>query len=352
MLVAVVTHPTRPQAAAAAEVVARVCAEHGATSIVLDAWREEQQPADVLAGLAQRPELVVTIGGDGTFLRGLVVAVEADAPVLGVNAGRVGFLAPFAEADMPSVLSTALAGRAPTQPRMLLTMRASRPLHVPPELHTLLRYGGPSPMAPTVRPGKPDQSGWGVPLALTAVNDVVFEKLVRDRQASLAVYLAGRLFTTYSADGVMVASPTGSTAYSFAAGGPVLSPRLDALVFTPVAPHMAFNRSMVTAPDEPVGVQVLEQSGQVAVVVDGRVHGVLDPGDWVAVYPARRRARLIVPDHDDFYGRLRDQFSLADAPAARADTAGKAPLLVYRADLPVPDDLQHLHLPPPQAGEA
>ncbi|MFC5927934.1 NAD(+)/NADH kinase [Micromonospora vulcania] len=353
MLVAVVVHPTRPQAAETAEMVSRICAEHGAASQALDVWQDEQSPADVLAGMAQRPQLVVTIGGDGTLLRGLAVAVEADAPVLGVKAGRVGFLTPFAATDLPRVLGAALAGRAPTQERMLLTLRASRPLHVPSELRTLLRYGrGPDPVPPVPRPGTPDQVGWGVPLGLSALNDVVFEKLGRDRQTSVAVYLSGRLFATYSADGVMVASPTGSTAYSFAAGGPVLSPRLNALVFTPVAPHMAFNRSMVTAPDEPVGVQVLPRSGQVAVVVDGRVHGILDPGDWVAVYPARRRAKLIVADVDDFFGRLRDQFSLADAPAARADTGSEPPLLVYRPDLPVPEELQHLHLPMEESGPA
>jgi NAD+ kinase len=349
MLVAVVTHPTRPEAAAAAAAVSQICAEHGATPVALDVWQDGQSPADVLAATPQRPDLVVTIGGDGTFLRGLAVAVEADAPVLGVNAGRVGFLTPVEADDLPKALSAALAGQAPTQTRMLLTLRASRPLHIPPDLQTLLRFGrGPAPAPPTERPGTPDQVGWGISLGLTAINDVVFEKLGRDRQASLAVYLAGRLFTTYSADGVMVASPTGSTAYSFAAGGPVLSPRLDALVFTPVAPHMAFNRSMVAAPDEPVGIRVLPQSGQVAVVIDGRVHGVLDPGDWVAVHAAPRRARIIVAERDDFFGRLRDRFSLADAPAARADTGGEPPLLVYRPDLPVPANLQHLHLPPPE----
>ncbi|MFF0151926.1 hypothetical protein [Micromonospora sp. NPDC005203] len=150
------------------------------------------------------------------------------------------------------------ARRAPIQERMLLTLRASRPLQVPPELRTLLRYGrGPDPVPPLPRPSTPDEVGWGVPMGLNALN---------------------------SADGVLVASPTGSTAYSFAADGPVLSPRLNALVFTPVAPDTAFNRSMVTAPDEPVGVQVLPKSGRVAVVVDGRVHGILDPG-WLMLPP-------------------------------------------------------------------
>lgn len=349
VLVALVTHPTRPEAAEAAEVASRVCAANGAAFTPLDVWREEQRPADALSGVPQRPDLVVAIGGDGTFLRGLAVAVEADAPVIGVNAGRVGFLCPFAATELSGALTAAISGRVSVEPRMLLTLRASRPLQIPPDLETLLRFGrGPSPAPPTERPGTPDEVGWGVPLHLTALNDVVFERLTRDRQASIAVYLSGRLFATYSADAVVVASPTGSTAYSFAAGGPVVSPRQEALVFTPVAPHMAFNRSIVTAADEPIGVRVLRRSGQVTVVLDGRVHGVLDPGDWVAVYPAPRRAKVIIPNRDDFFRRLRERFSLADAPAAAADMASEPPLLVYRPHLPVPEDLKHLHLPSPE----
>jgi NAD kinase len=127
---------------------------------------------------------------------------------------------------------------------------------------------------------------------IVAENDVVVEKLARDRQASLAIYVSGRLFASYSADAVIVATPTGSTAYSFSAGGPVLSPQLDALVFTPVAAHMALNHSLVLAADEPVSIRVLECSGRVAVSVDGQLRGVPDPGDWIRVYgPQTRPAR-------------------------------------------------------------
>ena len=176
-----------------------------------------------------------------------------------------------------------------------------------------------------------------MPLDITAINDVVFEKLSRDRQASLGIYVNGRLFASYSADAVVVSSPTGSTAYSFAAGGPVVSPRLDAIIFTPVAPHMVFNRSLVLSADESVAVRVLEHSGRVVVSVDGQLRGVLDPGDWVAVYAAQARARLVRLRPSDFLGRLRDRFGLSDAAAAAAD--GQAPM-VYRPNAPVPADLR------------
>ncbi len=170
---------------------------------------------------------------------------------------------------------------------MTLTMRASRPLDIPEEMEALLRYGrGPALPPPQVRPETTEGGGWGCALDVTALNDVVLEKLARDRQVGVGVYLAGRLLATYSADALAVATPTGSTAYSFAAGGPVLSPHMDALVFTPIAPHMTFNRSVVAAPDEPVGLRVLPHSGQAAVSVDGQLRGVLDPGDWIGVFRA------------------------------------------------------------------
>ena len=177
-----------------------------------------------------------------------------------------------------------------------------------------------------------------------ALNDIVFEKLARDRQASLAMYIDGRLFASYSADALVVSSPTGSTAYSFAAGGPVLSPRVGGIVFTPVAPHMIFDRSLVLGADEAVAVRVLDHSGQVAVSVDGQLRGVLDPGDWVGVYAGQQRARLVRLRPSDFFGRLRSRFGLADAAAAAAD--GSAPL-EYRPDTPLPAEIAHLYLAPP-----
>jgi NAD+ kinase len=206
-------------------------------------------------------------------------------------------------------------------------------LEIPSDMHALLREGrGPALPPPQVRPGDAQHAGWGVPLDVIALNDVVLEKLVRDRQASLAVYVTGRLFASYSADALIVATSTGSTAYSFAAGGPIVSPHLDALIFTPVAPYMVFNRSLVLAArDQRVGVRVLERSGPVAVTVDGQLRGVLDPGDWVTVYAGARRARLVRLAELDFLGRIRDRFQLADSALALAD--GTAPP-TYSPDRP------------------
>jgi NAD+ kinase len=232
---------------------------------------------------------------------------------------------------------------ATIEQRMTLTMRASRALEIPSGIDALLRYGhGPALPPPAVRP-ETDADGWGVALDVTALNDVVLEKLARDHQVALGVYLSGRLLASYSADAVIVATPTGSTAYSFAAGGPILSPNTEAIVFTPVAPHMTFNRSVIAAPDEPIGLRVLPHSGQAAVSIDGQLRGVLDPGDWIGVYGSTRPLRLVRLRPTDFYGRLRDRFRLTDAPATGID--GEAEAVWVPSGAEVPADMAHLRLP-------
>jgi NAD+ kinase len=324
--IGLVIHQGRPAAVAAAEVVRSWSRERGIDVRDVDVWKTDGDPgprrhAKDEVNSTGHPDLVVTIGGDGTFLRGARVAAVDGVPVLGVNSGRVGFLTEIEPSEIAESLSAFEAGEAVIEERQVLTMEASRPLEIPGGMGALLCYGrGPLLPPPQLRPYTGVGSATGVQLDVTAVNDVVFEKLARDRQASLGVYINGELFASYSADALIVASPTGSTAYNFAAGGPVLSPRMRGIVFTPVAPHMVFNRSVVVAPDETVAVRVLEGSGQVAVSVDGQLRGVLDPGDWVSVLAAEWLIRLVRLRPANFYSRLRQRFGLSDAPAAIADT--------------------------------
>jgi len=337
--IGLVVHDGKQLAREAADRVRAWAAEHDLPCTDIDVWSADggRLSAHEEAERAHYPDLVVTIGGDGTFLRGARVAAPIGALVLGVNVGRVGFLTDVDCAGVVDALEAIYAHEVSVDARMMLTMRASRPLTLPEGMDVLLEYGrGPALPSPRVRPGVPDDQGWGVPLDILALNDVVFEKLARDRSASLAVYVGGRLLASYSADALVVATSTGSTAYSFAAGGPVVSPALDALVFTPVAPYMVFDRSLVVSMRERIGVLVLERSGQVAVSVDGQLRGVLDPGDWITVYAGSRRARLVRLHETTFLDRIRDRFNLADSPAAAAD--GSAPE-TYHADAPLPPDL-------------
>ncbi|MET7763281.1 NAD(+)/NADH kinase [Streptomyces sp. NPDC005393] len=339
-----VVHQARPTAVAAAHTARAWAAAHGIPCVEIDVWRGDQprRSAQEESEAAGRPDLVVTFGGDGTFLRGARIAARSGAAALGVNVGRVGFLTEITADEVEYALNAVHGNRTTVEERMMLTLRASRPLELPEGMEALLRYGrGPALPPPRVRPGSPEEVGWGVALDVVAVNDVVFEKLARDRQARLAVYVAGQLLASYAADAIIVATPTGSTAYSFSAGGPVVSPHMDALIFTPVAPHIAFDRSVVAAVDEAVAVRVLPTSGRVAVSIDGQLRGVLEPGDWAAAYRAPDRLRLVRLAPTEFYRRLRERFGLADSPAA-----DPAPPF-YRPRSPVPPDLAHLRMPPP-----
>ncbi|MEU0971307.1 NAD(+)/NADH kinase [Streptomyces sp. NPDC005917] len=340
-----VVHEGRAEAVDAARAVRAWATEHEVRCTDIDVWHDggRHHSGEEVAA-AGDPDLIVTLGGDGTFLRGARLAARNDALVLGVDLGRVGFLTEVAASSVREALDAVREDRFTVDSRMLLTMRASRRLEVPSDMEELMRYGrGPLLPPPQVRTDCEEDVEWGVPLHITAVNDVVVEKLSRDRQVSIGVYVSGRLLASYSADALLVATPTGSTAYSFAAGGPVVSPCADALVFTPVAAHMAFNRSVVTAPNEAVGLRILERSGQAAVSVDGQVRGVLEPGDWIGVYAAPSRLRVVRLAPMDFYGRLRERMNLTDAPAAVADGT-PAPLWSLRT--PPPGDLSHLSLLP------
>ncbi|WP_279580990.1 NAD(+)/NADH kinase [Fodinicola feengrottensis] len=222
--IGLVVHEGREAAVDAAHLVHAWAKKNAIEVIEIDVWRLDnghrpRRNAKDEVEAAGHPSLIVTIGGDGTFLRGVRVAASDDVPVLGVNVGRVGFLTEVEPAEIESALEAFFSGSARMDERMMLTMRASRPLEIPDGIQALLQYGrGPLLPPPPRRMVSQDNvsqdQAAGMELDVTALNDVVFEKLARDRQASLAVYLGESVFASYSADALIVASPTGSTAYN------------------------------------------------------------------------------------------------------------------------------------------
>jgi NAD+ kinase len=282
----VVVHTGRPSALALGKELFRWSADHGVDLRTLDEERgclgegvPCARPEDFTEGL----DLVVVLGGDGTLLRAVRTALRDQVPVLGVNLGRLGFLTEVEADAMPAALDAVWAGRYRVERRMTLAART--------------------------------ELGGAVLGEDVAVNDVVLEKAARERLAGVAAHIDGRLFASYAADGIMVASPTGSTAYSFSAGGPIVSPRLDALLLTPVAPHMVFNRALVLHPDEVVRLEVVGD-GPVVESVDGRAVRELPPGAVVEVCRGELDALLVRIGEPDFYGLVRSKFHLADAGEA------------------------------------
>jgi NAD+ kinase len=233
-------------------------------------------PVDEFAGGL---DLAVSLGGDGTMLRTVDLAYEAGVPVLGVNVGQLGYLAEVEPGDLDAALERLLAGDYAVADRMMLQV--------------------------TIESDGPAAGRWW------ALNEAVLEKPHPGRLARLDVFINGAFFTSYAADGVIVATPTGSTAYSFSARGPIVSPRVRCLLLTPVSPHMLFDRSLVLDAEEELALSIGENQ-HVLLTIDGRERGVLEPGDMVRCTGGPRPARVVTFGPRDFHQILKAKFGLPD----------------------------------------
>jgi NAD+ kinase len=224
------------------------------------------------ADLAGQADLVVVLGGDGTLLSMARAVGDVSVPLLGVNLGGLGFLTATTLDEILPALEAVLAGRMAVEERMLLAAR-------------VLRDGRPS-------------------VEYAALNDVVITKSAMSRIINLAVSVEGQYATAYRADGLIIATPTGSTAYSLSAHGPILFPTMDAIVLTPICSHTLTNRPIVLPGHHRVEV-TLESAQEVMVTVDGQVGSPLRERDTVEVRQARARIRLVRFPHKDFFSVLR-----------------------------------------------
>lgn len=238
------------------------------------------------ADLARRVDLLVSIGGDGTMLRAMRLADGQRAPVLGVNLGKLGFLAEVDVPELPAALSAIDSREFATEPRLAIDCYVGAP------------DGGPA--------GADGERA-------TAFNDIAVVRVPGDGLAAVTVHAGGQPFVSYVADAVIVATPTGSTAYSFSAGGPIVSPSVEALLVTPAAPHSAYNRGVVLSVADPVSIELLPGSGRLAIEVDGRVAGHANPGDLLDITPRPAAARVVRLGHTTFYQRARRKLGITDS---------------------------------------
>jgi NAD+ kinase len=270
-----VVHEGRGPAVSAADALRRDLSADGIDLVMLSAGAS-----------VQGVDLVVSVGGDGTFLRGAHAATTAGCPVLGVKVGRLGFLTEVEPADALDLIRRALRGDVTIEERMAVVGEPVAGASFPPQ--------------------------W-------ALNEVMVEKGARHRLVRLAVTVDGGYVTTFSADGVVVATPTGSTAYSFSARGPIVSPDVPCLVVTPVAVHMVFDRSFVLNDRQEVELEVVgDEAGLLSA--DGRESVELPVGARVRIAAADRPARLVRRDGaPPFLTRVREKFDLPDARRDVAD---------------------------------
>ncbi len=243
---------------------------------------EWQSPSGDTDGLVRKlvdTDALVVLGGDGTFLRAARAVAEVDVPLLGINLGKVGFLSKAEAGDLDEVLGQIVAGDYRIQARMAIEAR-------------VLRGGSPGSER------------------LVALNDVVVARGALARVCRLDVAIDDTHLATFIADGLVVATPTGSTGYSFSAGGPILDPGARNLVVTPIAAYLSAIRSVVVAPDQVVRCTVVD-AVEALISVDGREDLVLAVGDVVEVHAIERPIRLIEPaGTQPFWDLLRHKVAL------------------------------------------
>ena len=229
---------------------------------------------DVFAGI----DCLMVLGGDGTLLR---VAREVDCmclPILGINLGHLGFLSEIELNDMYPDLKKLLTGEYHIEERMMLE-------------------------AQVIHRGQ-------VVEGLKALNDVVVSKGPLSRIITLDVYINEQYFTTLRGDGLIIATPTGSTAYSLSAGGPIVSPEVEMLLLTPVCPHTFFSRPVIIAPTQRIKVILKPRLDEARVTVDGQHGFQLHAGDEVVIYRSQTRTRLVRIRGRHFFEAIRNKLTL------------------------------------------
>jgi NAD+ kinase len=235
--------------------------------------------------IAERSDVVVALGGDGTLLRAARAVGDRTTPILGVNIGSLGFLTEVTASEVYRALEAIISGDYRYEDRMNVD-------------------------AVVVREGKEVSR-------FTALNDMVINKGALSRVIGMKTVIDREYLATYTADGLIVSTPTGSTAYSLSAGGPIVNPSMDAIIATPICPHTLAIRPVILAPAQRLSVELstgvsLDGEPEVKLTVDGQVGFDLASGDTVVFSTSQRRTRLVLSGDRSFYEVLRDKLRWGD----------------------------------------
>lgn len=220
-------------------------------------------------------DLIITLGGDGTILAASHMAAPAGIPILGVHMGRFGFIAETDPEDLPNHLDHILAGNVAVQERTMVrgtVIRGTERIH-----------------------------------SAAGLNDIVISKGARARMLHFQIAFGDETVATYPADGVVVSTPTGSTAYALSAGGPLLEPTVQALLVVPICPHTLAARSLVVPPEEVLRFQIESDEGEVLFIADSDRVVPLHTGDQVEISRAEFSARIVTLHRATFYRKIRDR---------------------------------------------
>ncbi len=269
MKIAIAPNPAKKQAPSLAEEAARVLNSAGCETVHIAGMYEEGAPHNEATKLINCCDVLIAVGGDGTIINAAKLAAELNKPLLGLNAGKLGFTAGL-EPEQMHLLPKLAQGRWREERRMMLEVSL--------------------------------YSDEGQQKFYTLNDSVVSAELAKIVEYRVAIDdNSGYL---YRADGFIVATPTGSTAYSLSAGGPVVEPTLDCMIYTPICPHSLFNRSVMFAPDTRLVVDIPRNRGRLFLTIDGAAPVELKAGDRMIFARARRCARFIKLTNNNFYDIL------------------------------------------------
>ncbi|SFS02157.1 NAD+ kinase [Microbacterium sp. cf046] len=285
----VVVHARRDDTVAAAQRVVSALRAAGARPVLSVDDRDELGDALALLGevstlgaevAVEDVELAIVLGGDGTILRAAELVREGTAPVLGINMGHVGFLAEIERDDMDYAVSRAIARDYAVEERLALQVRVK-------------------------------DAADRIIFDTWALNEATVEKASRERMLEVVIEIDGRPLSSFGCDGVVVSTPTGSTAYNFSAGGPVIWPTVEAIAVVPLSAHALFAKPLVVGPEHAVAIEVLERTNGTGVLwCDGRRSHDLPPGARVVVRRSERPVRLARLHPAAFTDRLVRKFRL------------------------------------------
>jgi NAD+ kinase len=274
-----ILHAGRPEASATGRWLAETLAARG-----VEVWASDDDAARIgsdrvkgAGGLPDDLDLVFVLGGDGTLLRAADAIGRSGVPLLGINFGHLGFLSELERSELEAGLKRLFDDGFSVEERLLL---------------------------------EGDIEEGGKTLSVRAMNDIIVAKTATGRAIRLAVSIGGVPFVSWAADGVIVATATGSTAYSFSAGGPVVSPRLECIIVTPVSPHGLFHRSVVVPADEEVELRVLPDADEAGLSADGLPTVPLGAGARVHIRIGKERVRLAKLEPAPFWRLVREKFHL------------------------------------------
>lgn len=245
-------------------------------------WLGERGIATEVDAIVDGMDLLIILGGDGTLLHVAEQASRLQVPVVGVNLGDLGFLTEVAISERYEVLEGILAGKMVVEERLMLKARIHR---------------------------SGETSGWHY-----ALNDVVVSKGSADQLVQLSTWADNAYITTYRADGLIFSTPTGSTAYSLSAGGPIVNPALQSILVTPICPFMLESRPVLLPAAVCLTTRLADQAKKLKIIVDGQSAGDMSAGETLEVVASERPLRLICSPQKDYFEILRNKLNWGGRP--------------------------------------